>query len=218
MQNKGPDSHSTSPSPFTETRHICAFFSSDDEEYRVLTGFIMEGFTRGEKAVHVVNPDQYKDHVHRLSAKGIDVVDAQRRGQLELHTNTETYLPDGRFDQDRMLEAFERMASGNNRTGFPRSRIICRMDWAAASQAYINDLIEFESRVNDVWQRHNDTVICTYQLRKFGADAVIDIMRTHPVVIVGGTLHQNPFFVPPQKYLQELRERRMSGPNYSARA
>jgi hypothetical protein len=26
---------------------------------------------------------------------------------------------------------------------------------------------------------------------------VIDIMRTHPMVIIGGILQQNPFFVPP---------------------
>ena len=31
-------------------RHICAFFHSSDEEYRVLLPFIREGIERGEKA------------------------------------------------------------------------------------------------------------------------------------------------------------------------
>ena len=35
----------------------------------------------------------------------------------------------------------------------------------------------------------------------------MDIMRTHPMVIVGGTLQQNPFFVPPDAMLRELRSR-----------
>jgi hypothetical protein len=35
----------------------------------------------------------------------------------------------------------------------------------------------------------------------------MDIMRTHPMVIVGGTLQENPFFVPPDEFLHELRER-----------
>jgi hypothetical protein len=39
---------------------------------------------------------------------------------------------------------------------------------------------------------------------------VIDAMRTHPVVLVGGLLQENPFFVPPQEFLVELRERRSS--------
>jgi hypothetical protein len=37
---------------------------------------------------------------------------------------------------------------------------------------------------------------------------VIDAMRTHPVVIVGGLLHENPFFVPPDQLLVEIKERR----------
>ena len=35
----------------------------------------------------------------------------------------------------------------------------------------------------------------------------MDILRTHPMVIVGGVLQQNPFFVPPDRFLEELRAR-----------
>jgi hypothetical protein len=100
------------------------------------------------------------------------------------------------------------MASGNAKGGFPLSRICCRMDWAIEDRSYIDDLVEFESRVNDVWRSHDDAVICTYHLRKFGGDTVIDIMRTHPMIIIGGVLQQNPFFVPPEEFLSEVRERR----------
>lgn len=60
------------PIPFAgsqlgETRHVCAFFNSADEKYRVLLPFIKDGFECGDKAVHVVNPDQCHDHLKRLS-------------------------------------------------------------------------------------------------------------------------------------------------------
>jgi len=173
-----------------------------------LLPFIKDGFECGDKAVHVVNPGQRRDHLQRLAAVGIDSTAAQQGGQFELRTNTETYLRDGRFDQDRMLDVFEQLASGNAKGGFPLSRICCRMDWAVEDRSYVDDLVEFESRVNDVWRRHDDAVICTYQLAKFGGDTVIDIMRTHPMVIIGGILQQNPFFVPPEEFLREVRERR----------
>jgi hypothetical protein len=202
----------TAPIPFAgsqlrEIRHVCAFFNSDEEEYRVLLPFIKDGFQCGDKAVHVVNPGQHPDHLKRLADAGIDTRAAQKSGQFELLTNSEAYLRNGRFDQDRMLDVFEQLASGNAKGGFPLSRICCRMDWAIEGP-YVNDLIEFESRVNDVWSHHDDAVICTYRLSKFGGDTVIDIMRTHPMVIIGGILHQNPFFVPPQEFLGELRGRR----------
>ena len=50
-----------------QTRHACAFFNSDDEEYRVLLPFIKDGFERGDKAIHVVSPDQHRDHLQRLA-------------------------------------------------------------------------------------------------------------------------------------------------------
>ena len=205
----GPAPISLAGSQLGETRHVCAFFNSDEEEYRVLLPFIKDGLKSGDKAVHVLNPGQGQDHLHRLAGAGIDPAAAQQSGQLELRTNTDVYLPDGRFDQDRMLQVFEQLASGNAPGGFPLSRICCRMDWAVEDRSHVDDVIEFESRVNDVWRHHDDAVICTYQLGKFGGDAVIDIMRTHPMVIVGGILQHNPFYVPPEDFLLEFRQRRV---------
>ena len=201
------------PIPFAgsqlgETRHVCAFFNSNEEAYRVLLPFIKDGFACGDKAIHVVNPDQRHGHLQRLAVAGIDSTAAQQSGQFELRTNTETYLRDGRFDQDRMLEAFEQVASSNAKGRFPLSRIVCHMDWAAEGQSHIEDLIEFESRVNNVWRDHDDAVICIYDLAKFGGNTVIDMMRTHPMIIIGGILQQNPFYVPPEEFLSEFRERR----------
>lgn len=194
-------------SRLTTTRHICAFFNSDDEEYQVLLPFIKDGIACGDKAIHVVNPGQRDDHVRRLASAGIDTEDAQRRGQLELRINRDMYLNEGRFDPDRMLRMFENVASGNV-PGYPLSRIVCHMDWATDKRSDVDDLIEFESRVNEVWLRHHDAVICTYNLNKFGGDTVIDMIRTHPMIIVGGMLHENPFYVPSDQFLKEYRERR----------
>jgi hypothetical protein len=50
--------------------------------------------------------------------------------------------------------------------------------------------------------------VCTYDLSKFAASVTMDILRTHPLVIIGGVLQENPFFVPPDQFLHEIRERR----------
>jgi len=205
-------------SQLNEVRHVCAFFTSEEEEYRVLMPFISDGFACGDKAVHVVNPEQREDHLHRLENVGIDTTAAQKSGQLEVQNNSEAYLRDGRFDQDRMLDAFEKIASGNRKGDYPLSRIVCRMDWVVGDPIRMQNVIEFESRVNEVWRRHDDAVICTYHLAKFGGDAVIDILRTHPLVIIGGILQHNPFFLPPEEFLHEYRGRRAGRSNLPALA
>jgi len=152
------------PIPFAgsqldQTRHVCAFFNNDEEEYRVLLPFIRDGLGCGHKAIHVVNPDQREDHLQRLHAAGINAAAAQQSGQLELRINTDVYLPDGRFDADRMISVFEGLASGDRGAKYPLSRICCRMDWTVKGGSHVDDVIEFEARVNDVWRRYEDVVI-----------------------------------------------------------
>src|SRR5437016_14321401 len=93
-----------------QTRHVCAFFNTDEEEYRVLLPFIKDGFERGDKAIHVISPDQHSEHLQRLAGIGIDSTAVQRSGQFELRNSAETYLQDGRFDQHRMLQSSDQMA------------------------------------------------------------------------------------------------------------
>ena len=195
-----------------EARHVCAFFNSDDEKYRVLLPFIKDGFDCGDKAIHVVSPDQRDDHLQRLAAVGIDPMATERSGQFELRTSTETYLRDGHFDPDRLLEVFEQLASTTANEGFRLGRIVCHMDWAARGGSSVDNLVEFEARVNHVWSHHDDAVICVYDLAKFGGNTVVDIIRTHPMIIIGGILQRNPFFLPPEDFLRELRERRAAPP------
>lgn len=195
--------------PLGTVRHVCAFFANDEEEYRVLLPFIQEGLSGGDRAIHVVNPGQRQKHLQRLAAEGIDTTAKQSSGQLQVQANTDVYLRDGHFDQDRMLAAFEEIAkTGRTVEGFSLSRIVCRMDWAAGDPSRIGNVIEFESRVNDVWSRFDDVVICTYHLSQFGGDAVIDIMRTHPLVLIGAQLQQNPFYTRTDEFLREYRGRR----------
>ncbi len=81
------------------------------------------------------------------------------------------------------------------------------MEWALLNKPGVNNLVEYETRLNYVLPKYNDAVICTYDLTKFPASLVMDIMRTHPVVIIGGILQENPFYVPPDQFLREIRER-----------
>jgi hypothetical protein len=57
-------------------------------------------------------------------------------------------------------------------------------------------------------RRVDHAMICTDHIGKFGGDTVVDIMGTHPMIIIGGVRQRNPFFVPPIEFLQEFRERR----------
>jgi hypothetical protein len=188
-------------------QHVCAFFSSKEEEYRVLMPFIKEGFERGEKAFHVVDPEHRETHLGRLGEAGIKVEEAERRGQLEVRRWQEAYLRDGHFKQERMIELIQEVLREGKAQGYPLTRLVANMEWALEDRPGVDDIVEYESRLNYVLPKYDDVVVCTYDLAKFGAPVVMDILRTHPMVIVGGILQENPFYAPPDAFIKELRER-----------
>src|SRR5215470_15270366 len=67
-----------------EARHVCAFFNSREDEYRVTLPFILDGLDSGDKMIHIVDPARRSDHLQRLIATGIDVASKQESGQLAL--------------------------------------------------------------------------------------------------------------------------------------
>src|SRR5216684_4116846 len=189
-------------------RHVCAFFNSLDEQYRVLRPFIKDGVDRGERALHIVDPELRDEHLKRLGEAGIDVERSMASGQLEVRLWQDAYLREDRFDQDVMLALIEEQLQSGAAAGSRRIRLMTHMEWSLLDKPGVDDLLEYEARLNYVLPRYDDPVICTYDLLKFSSSAAMDIMRTHPAVIIGGVLQENPFFVPPDQFLLEIRERR----------
>jgi hypothetical protein len=140
-------------------RHICAFFHSPDEEYRVLQPFIKEGFERGEKAFHIVDPKLREEHLRRLESAGIDVAAAEQSGQLELRNWADAYLRDGHFEQDKMLALIREVLEGGRQQGFPLTRLVAHMEWALEDRPGVNDLVEYETRLNYLLPQYPDPVI-----------------------------------------------------------
>jgi len=189
--------------------HVCAFFNTIDEEHRVLGSFYKDGIDRGEKAAYIVDPEDREEHLKRLAEAGIDVQKIMDTGQLEVVPWTDVYVRDHRFDQDAMLAAVEKLIQSGTAAGYPLTRLVGHhMDWLFLDKPATYNLVEYEARLNHVLSKYDDPVICNYNPSKFGATVAMDIMRTHPLVIIGGLLRENPFFIPPEQFLDEMRERR----------
>ena len=189
--------------------HVCAFFNTMDEEHRVLRSFYKGGFDRGEKATHIVDAENRELYLKRLAEAGINVQELMEAGRLELVPWTDMYVRDHRFDQDAMLASVEKLIQSGAAAGYTRTRLVGHhMDWLFLDKPAVNSLVEYEARLNHILSKYNDPVICNYDSSKFSASVAMDIMRTHPLVIIGGLLRENPFFVPPEQFLHEMRERR----------
>ena len=190
------------------SRHFCAFFRSEDEEMRTLLPFIREGLAAGEKAIHIANVKTCDEHRRRLSAAGIDVASAEQSGQLDVIAwPNSDLLGGGEFDPERALHLIDQVLRRARQEGYRRTRLIGYMGWAFRNQIRADALMEYEARLNTMLTVHDDPIICTYDLSLASGSVVLDVMRTHPAALIGGVLQQNPFYIPPEQMLEELRER-----------
>ena len=184
--------------------HVCAFFHSREDEYKILIPFVKEGLDAGDKAVQIIAADRRAEQIRRLTETGVDALAAEQRGQLVVRTWEDSVLRGGRFDQYAMIGALQEIgADGEQRSGI--TRIWANMGWALGDFPGVHDIVEYESRLNYVLPKYDIAAVCTYDLTQFSTSVVMDVLRTHPQTLVGKVLRENPFYVLPDEFLTELR-------------
>jgi anti-anti-sigma regulatory factor len=120
----------------------------------------------------------------KLESWGPRVGPAIESGQLEVLCAQETYLPDGSFRTDRMLEtlwnAQERAAS----SGYAALSVTGEMTWALDRAVGGDQLLDYERRASAVADDDSE-IFCQYDQGRFTqADAPIDaLVEAHSVDI-----------------------------------
>jgi hypothetical protein len=189
--------------------HVCAFFNSRDEEYAVLSPFFKEAVDQGEKNLHIVNPEHSANHRHRLGQAGIDVPHCESCGQLEVLEWQQAYLDEtGGFNKDKMLATVDHLTGAGRDAGYGRLRIMGDMGWVFTEIPGAADILEYEAEVNEVLERNKQPAVCVYDVAKLSGAMMMDLLRTHPLTLVGGVVQENPFYTPPREMLEELRARK----------
>jgi hypothetical protein len=204
------------PIPFGRTylrehRHICAFFNSVKEEYDTLGPFISDGIHRGDRTVLVYPAKNKDDHVRRLKAAGLDVERLEESGQLVLEVPENTYLRTGKFNKDDMLARIQEGLADSRARGYSVTRMIAHTEAKISGWQNELELIEYEVLLNKALSHSQDPVICIYDINQMSAALMMDVLRSHPMAIIGGVLHHNPYYTKVSKFLPEIHARQQQG-------
>jgi len=71
------------------------------------------------------------------------------------------------------------------------------MSWAAGGVPGAGEVTAYEAEVNRFAPRHPQVLLCLYDLSRFTAEAVVEVLRTHPWILVADVVLANPYFLPP---------------------
>lgn len=193
--------------------HICAFFDTEKQEYDCLVPYFSEGLMQGEQVVTIRDAAECNRHTDELRKRMPGAVDpAIRANQLRVVASEETYLTGGCFEAERMYSMLETVLGESEAGPFSRVRTCGDMNWALRDMPGTDELMEYESRVNKLTTEHDCTLMCVYDVNKFSGRAVMDVLATHPMVVMGDRIYENPYYVEPRDFLKNMVRRGSSAP------
>ena len=178
--------------------HLCLVYDTPAEQVRAAVPFITGGLERGECCVYIVDEHTAVELRDVLAAAGIDVAREMMRGALVIASQRETYLREGAFDPHAMVEFLRAIETDAITRGFAGLRVTGEMTWALGSDTDPRHLIEYETLLNEYFPGSRALAICQYNRRRFAPEIVQDVLRTHPVAILGEQVCPNLYYEPPE--------------------
>ena len=182
--------------------HICAFYRGPAQRDELLVPYLREGLRAGDKCVCVTD-DPGADTSVRALAVEFDLDLSVTTGPLRPMRSGDTYLEGGFFSIDRMIGFWE---GALLRDGFGFVRAAGEMTWALRDLPGVEHLLAYEAKLNAFLPRHPEVVLlCLYDLEQFSdGQVLLEILRTHPKVLLSRQVLDNPWYVEPDEYLAQV--------------
>jgi hypothetical protein len=190
----------TAPADLTPGDHVCGFYYGEEERDSLLLPFLRDGFEDGAKCVAVVDSTAPDEVIQRIGGSTSSV----ESGQLEFYDSDSTYLRTGSFDPDLMIEFWEGRAREITDEGrFEAVRLLGEMSWLERVPPPRDSVVRYETWADEFVVRAGATCLCLYDLRKLGTGVLMDLLRTHPKLMLGGLVLENPHHMSPDEFAAE---------------
>ncbi|TNF27172.1 MAG: hypothetical protein EP329_19950 [Deltaproteobacteria bacterium] len=179
--------------------HVCQLYAEDDERNEVLLRFLTGGLRGGEATACFSDGVSEAELATALTRSGLSLEAEVAAGRLSLASPAAVYFEGGRFDPERMLARLTSFHDDAVAAGRPAARVIGEMSPEIGSFPGGSRLLEYESRVNRLLCTHPVTAVCQYDARRFDGATLMDVLSVHPMMIVGGGVVYNPFYMTPEE-------------------
>ena len=178
--------------------HLCPIHDSSVDQLAVAVAFISVGLARGERCVFVADEHSVQEIVRAFEAARVDAARERGRGALRILTKGDTFLLSGGFHPEAMIDFLRQAEAAALADGFSGLRFLEEMSWALEAKVDDDQLVEYEARLTDFLAKSRTIISCHYNRARFNPCLIHDMLRTHPLVILGELVSPNPFYEPPE--------------------
>jgi DNA-binding CsgD family transcriptional regulator len=176
--------------------HFCALYSGRAERDRLLFPFLQEGIREGDKCLCLIDDAEPAEIRNRVEKQQNGELLNQSK-QLDVDRASEAYLQSGRFSVGQMISFLAVRLTQAAESEFPLLRAAGEMSWVLPQADGAKDLFAYESAVNQLVEHKPAVFMCMYDLRRFGISMLVDVLKTHPKVLLDGMVLNNPNYLAP---------------------
>ena len=181
--------------------HICGLYSGEFQRDQIMLPFLEAGLASGEKCICVVDGTDPARIVATLGAR----VDASEvaAAQLEVIRAADMYLRSGSFCADEIIGSWKAAISDVMYDG--RFDVVRAVETWSRREVVpdMQELLLLESEMNRYLPLYPQVVVCLYDIERFGPGIMVNLLKTHPRMLVGEMLVENPYYLTPDELLIE---------------
>jgi anti-anti-sigma regulatory factor len=171
--------------------HLCLPYSNDEERREVLTTYIVDGLTRGERVIYYADQTTPDVVGSWLAESGIEAGRMVDEGHLQIHPIDNGHLSGGRFELDIVITTLWVEVRRARDAGYPGVRISREMSCELRPLPDERALLEYEQRLSSVFHSRELAAICQYDQRLFDNSAITGLVACHPEVVQIDPLHDD---------------------------
>jgi hypothetical protein len=186
--------------------HICQLYNKVAEIVGVTARLLEVGLASDEKCFFAAAPASVREMEQALDKSGINVRAAVESGQLVFLSDRDTLLIGKRFDPYHLLSTHQTFIAQARREGWKACRISIDMTWLTADVATPEQVLKYEAASDAIFTFQNAPIIALmhYDYSKLPGALVVEMLKLHPIAVVGKFIKRNPYYVNSEQYLLKI--------------
>ena len=208
-------SHSVSPAPggkidlvrtrpggatsprFEPRDHICALVSGPDQRDAIMRPFVSEGMHANHKCLlGLAESDPWP--TVRSYLPGSDLESLCSAHQLDVFGTPDRWRAPAELSIPEMLEFWGGVVDEAQAHGYAGTRVTAEARWWCPQLPHTEALLDYESSLNGFATERDAAILCIYDLEDHGW-MLMDLMRTHPRILINGVEFDNPYYTAPDE-------------------
>lgn len=183
--------------------HLCFIYQTDEEHKQVLTSYIEDGFSSNHQVLYITDLNNDNGTKHNFLGRDISKDLFPNENQFLIKSYKETYSLDGFFEPEKMIDLLQDQTDQALKQGFNGLRITGEMSWIFHDLIPKEKLVGYEAMLNLFFQDNPAMALCQYDKRLFNATFLLEIIKTHPYVVLGTQVYENYYYLPPKIFFDD---------------